>query len=180
MLERDLCPGAPKSGAEPKPVGETPRTAQQRAPVDDAHVEKMVERLKGELEPRVREVTARAAAQMTAREFERTRESFETKAPPKAVRVAQRETYDLLRKHGGVGARQKMQGVGPDVGRAACVQPPPAARTLTREEVRETAEVCARSSKLRARRLRRRSPTSVRRGAGGCRRRTFRACARRR
>jgi hypothetical protein len=69
-------------------------------------IEEIFERLKGELEPCVREIAAHAAAQSAARDMERTRQWFETKALPKAVRVAQRETYDLLRKHGGVEDRR--------------------------------------------------------------------------
>jgi hypothetical protein len=73
--------------------------------------------------------------------MERTREWFETRALPKAVRVAQRETYDLLRKHGGVDGRPGRSGAGLEVGRAA-EHHTEAARPLTAEEVRETAEVC--------------------------------------
>ncbi len=142
VVETDLSPAAPKDGAEPKQVVETSPPEQRRAAAVAVPVEKVVEQLKDELEPCVREAAARAAAQMTAREMERTREWFETKALPKAVRVAQRETYDLLRKHGGVDASQKGPGGGSDVGRAAGGCPAPAARALTPEEVRETAEVC--------------------------------------
>jgi len=142
VLETDLSPGAPKSGAEPEQVVETAPAVQQRAASGAVTVERVVERLKGELEPCVKEAAARAAAQMTAREMERTRLWFETKALPKAVRVAQHETYDLLRKHGGINILQKKEGAGPDVGRAAVEQTAEAARTLTQGEVRETAEVC--------------------------------------
>ena len=90
----------------------------------------------------MREVAARAAAQSASREMERTREWFETKALPKAVRVAQRETYDLLRKHGGVEGRSGRAGAGLEVGRAASDHAVSGARPLTPEEVRETAEVC--------------------------------------
>jgi hypothetical protein len=94
--------------------------------------------LKSELEPCVREVAARAAA----REMERTRQWFETKALPKAVRVAQHETYDLLRKHGGVEGRRRKESAGLEVGRGAENHTAVAARPLTAEEVREAAEVC--------------------------------------
>jgi hypothetical protein len=90
----------------------------------------------------VREVAARVAAQSAAREIEHTRQWFETKALPKAVRVAQRETYDLLRKHGSVEDRRGRAGAGLGVGRAAGGHSAPGARPLTPEEVRETAEVC--------------------------------------
>ncbi|HEX7314772.1 MAG TPA: hypothetical protein VF297_12675, partial [Pyrinomonadaceae bacterium] len=72
----------------------------------------------------------------------RTREWFETRALPKAVRVAQRETYDLLRKHGGFDGQRGQASAGLAVGRAVEGDVAMAARPLTPEEVRETAEVC--------------------------------------
>jgi hypothetical protein len=74
--------------------------------------------------------------------MERTREWFETKALPKAVRVAQHETYNLLRKHGGVEGRRDQGSAALEVGRGASNYRVEAARPLTPEEVRETAEVC--------------------------------------
>ncbi len=105
-------------------------------------VAEIVVRLKAELEPCVKEAAARAAAQSAAREMERTREWFEAKALPKAVRVAQRETYDLLRKHGGVEARHGRGDGGQAVGRASGDFGKSVTRPLTPEEIRETAEVC--------------------------------------
>jgi hypothetical protein len=72
----------------------------------------------------------------------RTREWFETKALPKAVRVAQHEVYDLLRKHGGVESRRGRGSASREVGRAVDDYTAVEARPLTLEEVRETAEVC--------------------------------------
>jgi hypothetical protein len=74
--------------------------------------------------------------------MERTREWFETKALPKAVRVAQHETYALLRKYGGVEDGRGGGSASPEVGRGASSYTAVAARPLTPEEVRETAEVC--------------------------------------
>jgi hypothetical protein len=105
-------------------------------------VEEIVEQLRIELEPCLREAATRAGAQSVSREMELTREWFETKALPKAVRVAQRETYDLLRKHGGVDGRCGRASAGLEVGRAAEDHTAVAARPLTPEEVRETAEIC--------------------------------------
>lgn len=105
-------------------------------------VEEIVKRLKSELEPCVREIAARAAAQSAVREMERTRQWFETKALPKAVRVAQHETYDLLRKYGGVESQRRRGSAGLEVGRGPEDYTAAAARPLTAEEVRETAEVC--------------------------------------
>jgi hypothetical protein len=110
--------------------------------VSAVSVEEIVGRMKGELEPCVRELAARTAAQSVSQEMERTREWFETKALPKAVRVAQRETYNLLRKHGGVAGRGGWASAGLEVGRSAGDYTAVVARPLTAEEVRETAEVC--------------------------------------
>jgi hypothetical protein len=74
--------------------------------------------------------------------MERTREWFETKALPKAVRVAQHEVYDLLRKHGVIEKRCGQGSGGLEVGRAVESYTAATARLLTPEEVRETAEVC--------------------------------------
>jgi hypothetical protein len=161
ILEKELNPCASKNGAERKSVGNTssatpkPQTLAACSPVrregreavgveptrGSIPVEEIVERLKVELEPCVREAAAHAAAQSSSREMERTREWFETKALPKAVRVAQRETYDLLRKHGGVEGRHRAS-AGLEVGRAARDYTAFATRPLTAEEIRETAEVC--------------------------------------
>jgi hypothetical protein len=162
VLETDLNPRAPKSGAETESFGKTfsaqtrsvdsvtrapgaseeggPSTARTVAGV--VSVKEIVEHLRNELEPCVREAASRAASQSTAREMERTREWFETKALPKAVRVAQRETYDLLRKHDGGESRNGRGSVGAEVGRTAGDCTVAAARPLTEEEVREAAEVC--------------------------------------
>jgi len=162
VLDTDLTPRAPKNGAETKQVGKTssaptsPPTLVNHTQVNreeceqsttrpiatDVYVEEIVERLRSELEPRLREAAAQAAAQSTSREMERTRQWFETKALPKAVRVAQHETYDLLRKHGGVESRLGQGSAGLEVGRSAGDYTAVAARPLTAEAVRETAEVC--------------------------------------
>jgi hypothetical protein len=162
VSDTDLNPRAPKNGAETKTVGKpssalTPLPAlipratrdheEERQSVGQPRaaavsVEEIVERLKSELEPRLRETAARAAAESASREMERTREWFETKALPKAVRVAQRETYDLLRKHGGNDGRRGRASAGLEVGRAAEDCTAPAARRMTTEEVREAAESC--------------------------------------
>jgi hypothetical protein len=162
VLETDLNPRAPKNGAETMLIGKAssalprpqapaaciPHDSEKRELVATpphafaVPVREIVERLKGELEHCVREVAARAAAQSAAREMERTREWFETRALPKAVRVAQRETYDMLRRHGAPDGRAGRGSVGPEVGRGAGDHAAAAARPLTAEEVRETAEVC--------------------------------------
>ena len=162
ILETDLNPRAPKSGAETEPAGKTssgpPRTSIPVSRTSHSHeeeeastgarvantvsVEEIVGRLRSELEPCIREIAARAAAQFASREMGRTREWFETKALPKAVRVAQHEVYDLLRKHGGVESRRGRGSASREVGRAVDDYTAVEARPLTLEEVRETAEVC--------------------------------------
>ncbi len=163
VSDTDRNPHAPKNGAETKSVGQTSPAPNQPPTIgtrvthdrdegnqstrvtvaDPVPVEEIVKRLRIELEYPLRETAARAAAQSAAREMERTREWFETKALPKAVRVAQRETYDLLRKHGELNARHGRERAALKVGRPAGASVAPVARMLTPEEVRETAEVCA-------------------------------------
>ena len=84
----------------------------------------------------MKSAAAQAASQAAAGEMARTREWFEAKALPKAVRVAQHETYDLLRKHGTVDERARRARADLDVGRAAPDSyAPAAAHDLTPEEV---------------------------------------------
>ena len=159
----DLNPHAPKSGADTKSGYKTAHGAVRQldtAPhTPDRHegreveprarltgsvsVDEIVERLRSELEPCVKAAATRAAAQAAERELARTREWFETKALPKAVRVAQHETFDLLRKHGQVDERVRRERAGVEVGRAAHTSyTPAAAHRLSPEEIRETAEAC--------------------------------------
>lgn len=159
--DSDLNPHAPKNGADTNPVDKT--DPEPTPPLDtQAHtgregrkvespsqrpgavsVDEVVARLKNELEPCVRSAATQAAAETAAREMARTREWFETKALPKAVRVAQHETYDLLRKHGIADERTRSARAGLEVGRATSDSyTPPAAHKLTPEEIRETAETC--------------------------------------
>ena len=59
------------------------------------------------------------------------------------MRVAQHETYNLLRKHGSVDERSRRARACLEVGRAtsdSCT--PPVTHKLTAEEIRETAETC--------------------------------------
>ncbi len=107
-----------------------------------ASVDEIIKRLRSELEPCLKSAAMQAATQATAREVARTREWFETKALPKAVRVAQHETYDLLRKHGHVDERERRARADLQVGRAANEYTPPEAHQLTPEEIAETAQTC--------------------------------------
>jgi hypothetical protein len=162
--DSDLNRRAPKTGADTKTFDKkvfnpTPRLESQShamnrgegrevkaaAPqLSTVSVDEIVARLKNELEPCVTSAATQAAAQTAAREIARTREWFETKALPKAVRVAQHETYDLLRKHGSLYERTGRARADLEVGRASSdSHTPPVAHKLTPEEILETAETCA-------------------------------------
>jgi hypothetical protein len=94
----------------------------------------IVQRLRDELEPLLRQIARRAAAD----EHERTREWLERSGLPKAVRVAQRETYDVLRRNGVIKeAAHKTEG---EVGSNFHTRPEP--RPLSEPEVNELAEAC--------------------------------------
>ena len=161
--DSDLNRRAPKNGADTKPDDKkdsdpTPHLDTQSHTTDQREgrkveataqhpstvsVDEIVARLKNELEPCVKSAATQAAAQTAAREIARTREWFETKALPKAVRVAQHETYDLLRKHGTLDERTRRARADLEVGRATSDSyTPPVAHELTPEEIRETAETC--------------------------------------
>jgi hypothetical protein len=143
VLETDINPRAPKNGAEsngevntlslPTPTG---RPVARSVGAQAVQAEEFVTRLLRELVPSVESAATRAAA----REQERTREWLESKGLPKAARVAQREAYNVLRRHGLIGA---------EVRHAHPVtttrQDEPAsvrARPLSPEEIRELAETC--------------------------------------
>ncbi len=161
--DTDLNPHAPKNGADTKRVAQTtsdpgiptptfgaspssltPRHERREigtaaaAASQSATLEEIVARLRSELEPCVNEAAARAAA----REIAETRRWLEERALPKAVRVAQRETYDLLRKLGALDGRGKRARAGLGIGIAAADSVTPAVRPLTPAEITETAETC--------------------------------------
>jgi hypothetical protein len=162
-LDSDLNRHAPKNGADTKTVDQkvidpTPSPdTQSHAPnqgegrkveataqhPSSVSVDEIVERLKTELEPCVKAAATQAATQASAREMARTREWFETKALPKAVRVAQHETYDLFKKHGSLNERTQRARADLEVGRATNDSyTSPVAHKLSPEEIRETAETC--------------------------------------
>jgi hypothetical protein len=158
-LESDLNPHAPKSGAaetnasrelsDPNSAPLETRAAPPRSTAFDV-TEKhsadvvnsaaVVERIVREVVPQVR-----AAA---AREQERTREWFINHAMPKAIRVAQRSAYDVLRAHGFIKESRSRNssrsgGNHPDdrqVGKRTPTKITP--RLLSGEEITELAESC--------------------------------------
>ncbi len=155
VSETDITPRAPKSGAEktevvkkypdPRPTSfsMTPRAAGGSedapglaAPQVEIPVGEIVLRLSRELEPTLQAAAERAAA----REHERTREWLESRGLPKAARVAQRESYNVLRKYGLIneGAGNSWTRVGAGRDESTSVVP----RPLTDEEVEEMAQAC--------------------------------------
>jgi hypothetical protein len=148
-LDTDVYPRAPDGGAgefgvskkssDPTTV-RTPSRAEERPAVetsfDKVTTGEIVRQLRRELEPSLRATAAQAAAH----EHERTREWLESKGLPKAARVAQREAYKVLRRHGTVGAGVRGAHAGQSLGRRDCA--PAEARPLTADEVREMAETC--------------------------------------
>jgi hypothetical protein len=130
VLETDLNPRAPESGAEKTEV-----VKKHQAPQVEVSLGEIVSRLKGELMPSLQS----AAREAAMREHERTREWLESRGLPKAARVAQRETYNVLRQHGLVGAAAGAR-AGAEVGRRESVQAAP--RRLSEEEITELAETC--------------------------------------
>ncbi len=157
-LDTDLIPSAPKNGANTKQVDKTisefdsalasriPPALEQEgrevaplaSPSITVTVDEIVERLKRELEPSVRA----AAASASAREAAHTRKWFEERALPKAVRVAQHETYGLFKKFGAVDERSNRARSELQVGRAVESYEPQAAHPLTPAEIADTAETC--------------------------------------
>lgn len=143
-LETDLNPHAPKNGADTLTAINSSSTQPEATPTSLQPVStgtatlcstrELTELLLNRLEPAVRT----AAAQAAAREHERTREWLENKGLPKAARVAQREAYNLLRKHGVVGEGTRV--IHADVDRNN--RTPVTARPLADEEIAELAQAC--------------------------------------
>jgi len=143
VLDSDIYPGAPKNGAVNQSTfnshfGQTQRPSEDRplptASETEVSVDRIVSRLRSELEPALRQL----AKQTAAGEHERTREWLENKGLPKAARVAQRETYDILRRQGFLEASVRNRHA--EVGRGGYV--PSTERSLPEGEVIELAEAC--------------------------------------
>jgi hypothetical protein len=82
----------------------------------------------------LRQIARRAAAD----EHERTREWLERSGLPKAARVAQRETYNVLRRNGVI--KDASRTATGEVGRGPYARPEP--QPLSEAEVNELAEAC--------------------------------------
>jgi hypothetical protein len=153
VLDSDLNPLAPENGADSTQFAKT-SSVQHERPVSDPPTfrssgeeistrvernseissEQVIQRLRNELEPMLRQIARRAAADEQAH----TREWLERSGLPKAARVAQRETYDVLRRNGVIrDASRRTPGA---VGGGTYVRPEP--RPLSESEVNELAEAC--------------------------------------
>ncbi len=169
VLETDKDPRAPENGAEqqvvanqmglfptepareapPTPSGPVPAARERvrpgpqdnrfSSPPVETCVEEIIESVTRRLEPRL--------AATCAREYARTREWFEKNGLPKAVRVGQREAYDVLRRYGLVNetgsrghAAQGNRVAEPAPGHADGQQA--TARPLSSEEVEQYACAC--------------------------------------
>jgi hypothetical protein len=154
VLENNLNPSAPKSGAGQTPVAEKspeqvlnsfqrltesgqPRDESSRATLrTSVPTEEIVARLRSEFEPLLKSAARQAAAQ----EHERTREWLESRGLPKAARVAQREAFNVLRQYGMIGAAAARAGAKVDV--SVHESEPTKAAPLSIDEIRELAEAC--------------------------------------
>lgn len=153
VLDSDLNPLAPKNGADnselvnthperhTRPVHNTsPFKSSDRefSALSERHSEnsseKVLQRLRREIEPILQQLTRSAAAA----EHERTRAWLERSGLPKAARVAQRETFDVLRRNGVI--RDAVSRTTAEVGGGPYVRPEP--HPLSESEVLEFAEAC--------------------------------------
>lgn len=166
-LDKDIEPSAPKNGANEKQVGKngfppTPlpqlgidtatQTPTQAGPVKTQpttnrnastfSLTEVLERLKTEIEPGLQRAAAQAASQATKQEIERTREWFETKAMPKATRVAIHECFSLLKKHGTLDEKTNRTKTDMQIGHYDPQMQSEPLRARTESEIRETAEIC--------------------------------------
>jgi len=161
ILDTDLNPSAPNNGANTKLIDETCTEIKSNSPNQPQHdlekggreskrpevpspgvvpIEEIITRLRSELEPSLKIAATEAAARAAAREHLRTREWFEMKALPKAVRVAQSESYNLFRKYGTLNNKTQSVRAELEIGRAS--EPLPQPRPLSDKEILELAESC--------------------------------------
>ena len=158
VLETDKNPRAPESGADKTdgvksppdfapaaPPGKSEAAthslesmcrAEEPAISERAFAESIVKRLRDELGSSLETAVIRAAA----REHERTRTWLDTHCIPKATRVAQREAYNVLRKHGLAPNSTPNARAAAEIDRDTYVPPRP--HPLAEREIAEWAEVC--------------------------------------
>jgi len=154
---------APKNGADITTTAENsseqsaniPDTPQQIATSPDERVEpvstnsvspfipaSVVAQLRDVLEPQLRAIAVQAAASASAREHERTRQWLDQYGLPKAARVAQREAYNIFKHQSAKIDSAERACADLQVGRSVSEYAPPPARSLTPEEIAETAATC--------------------------------------
>lgn len=132
----DFAPAAPGKSEAATHSLESKRRAQEPAISESAFAESVVKRLRDELGSSLETAVIRAAA----REHERTRTWLDTHCIPKATRVAQREAYNVLRKHGLAPNSTRNARAAAEIDRNTYVPPRP--HPLTEREIAEWAEVC--------------------------------------
>ncbi|HYG11050.1 MAG TPA: hypothetical protein VD835_13965 [Pyrinomonadaceae bacterium] len=151
-LDPDINPGAPKNGADKKQVDKispelpghispnqtfsTDPCKTMAQPAGVVSLDEIVARLRLELEPAMQSAARNAAA----REHERTREWLENRGLPKAARVAQQESYNVLRKYGVISESARTSRGHADVGRDNYMPPEP--HILNHDEVADLAGAC--------------------------------------
>lgn len=154
VLDSDINPRAPKNGAghqlvfenrleqlpgpSARPVPEARPDEKLSSSLKAISVEIPVERIVSSLRDEIGPALQRMARQAAAGEHERTREWLESKGLPKAARVAQRETYEVLRRQGLLQVTSRSSHA--EVGRGGFV--PSAPCPLPEVEVLELAEAC--------------------------------------
>lgn len=143
---------APKIGADAPIIGnKSPNERKHSLPIQPPVVasnfattqiasvvslEDVVTKLRLELEPSMQA----AARQAAAREHERTREWLESRGLPKTARVAQHETYNVLRKYGVIDGSSRGPRLPSEVGRNSFA--PPELHPLSAEEITVLAQGC--------------------------------------
>jgi len=120
-------------GSEQASPRQTAPRSEQAPPRAGVEVGELVWRLRRELEPTLRAEARRAAAE----EHERTREWLESRGLPKAARVAQKEAFDVLRRHGLFRERAR-----PSNAEVGLVRPSEESGPLSDGEVEEFAGAC--------------------------------------
>ncbi|HEX7318250.1 MAG TPA: hypothetical protein VF297_30375 [Pyrinomonadaceae bacterium] len=153
VLDTDINPRAPKNGADSANFSNTSPGPHTRPVLDTSNFkptdagfiaqaerhseipsEQVIQRLRCEIEPMLQQIARSAAAD----EHERTRAWLERSGLPKAARVAQRETYDVLRRNGII--RDTISKTTAEVGGNTHVRPEP--HPLSESAVVEFAEAC--------------------------------------
>jgi hypothetical protein len=138
VSDSDFNSRAPNCGtADKNRVDKNSSAPQTEAAINPSvSVDEIIRRIRSEIEPAVESAAQRAAH----REHERTREWLESKGLPKAVRIAQREAYNVLRQNGIVSQKGERSRAALEVGRSDYT--PAEAKPLSAEEVKMYAEMC--------------------------------------